>query len=61
LKSLSDYELAARAGTDRFQKKDFPVVSFDPNGSLFVAQITPVIHYTLGGVKAGPIPHSDPS
>jgi aspartate oxidase len=43
--------LAAKAGVDPFLKKDFPVEEFDPTGPLFVAQITPVIHYTLGGIK----------
>jgi hypothetical protein len=53
LKTLSDYSAAAEVGIDSFQKSTFPVSFFDPNEVLFVAQITPVIHYTLGGIQVG--------
>jgi hypothetical protein len=51
LSTLSEYSAAAGVGIDSFQKSAFPVSSFDPNEALFVAQITPVIHYTLGGIQ----------
>lgn len=50
LKTLSLYEASSQRGIDSFGKTTFPVRSVHPNESLFVAQITPVIHYTLGGI-----------
>lgn len=50
LRTLSSYSIAAENGIDLFNKTSFPIPSFDPNETLFIAQITPVIHYTLGGI-----------
>ncbi|VDK49061.1 unnamed protein product [Anisakis simplex] len=35
---------------DQFDKVFFPA-SFDPNSVLYVAKVTPAIHYTMGGLK----------
>ncbi|KAG5181287.1 FAD binding domain-containing protein [Tribonema minus] len=49
--TLTDYARAARAGApDQFSKTAFPVQDFDPTAPLFVAIVTPAIHYTMGGV-----------
>jgi succinate dehydrogenase/fumarate reductase flavoprotein subunit len=43
------YAAAAMAGTDGFGKGVFPS-SLDVSQPLYVAKITPVVHYCMGGV-----------
>jgi succinate dehydrogenase/fumarate reductase flavoprotein subunit len=38
---------------DEFGKTTFPVSAFSVAEELYVANVTPVIHYTMGGVKVG--------
>uniref|UniRef100_A0A915ISI2 fumarate reductase (NADH) n=1 Tax=Romanomermis culicivorax TaxID=13658 RepID=A0A915ISI2_ROMCU len=49
-KTISDYNNAKIAVSDPFGKKVFPV-SFKPGEKLYVGSITPVLHYSMGGVK----------
>ncbi|XP_003375603.1 cleavage and polyadenylation specificity factor subunit 2 [Trichinella spiralis] len=49
--TLKEYaEAADGARDDPFGKTVFPVI-FDPGRPIYVARITPVIHYTMGGLK----------
>ncbi|KRX50130.1 Cleavage and polyadenylation specificity factor subunit 2 [Trichinella murrelli] len=49
--TLKQYaEAADGARDDPFGKTVFPVI-FDPGRPIYVARITPVIHYTMGGLK----------
>ncbi|KAG5177884.1 NADH-dependent fumarate reductase [Tribonema minus] len=49
--TLQQYARDAHAGAaDAFGKVTFPVKDFSPDEPLFVAIITPAIHYTMGGV-----------
>lgn len=41
---------AGKAVTDDFGKKDFPAM-FNPEEPLYVSQVTPSIHYTMGGLE----------
>lgn len=43
---LDAYNAAAAAGQDGFGKTVFPT-TIDPAQALYVARITPVIHYTM--------------
>ena len=43
---------AQNPGTDRWDKKFFECVPVMANDSFYVAEITPVIHYCMGGVDA---------
>lgn len=36
---------------DLYGKTIFPALDFNESGPYFVAEITPVIHYTLGGIE----------
>ena len=36
---------------DVFGKTHFPIQSFDPFAKVWVAKVTPVIHYSMGGIK----------
>lgn len=47
---VEQYNAAAAAGTDAFGKKYYPT-TIDASGSVWVGQITPVVHYCMGGVK----------
>lgn len=47
---VEQYNAAAAAGTDAFGKKYYPT-TIDAAGSVWVGQITPVVHYCMGGVK----------
>ncbi|PRW56901.1 fumarate reductase flavo [Chlorella sorokiniana] len=47
------YNAAAAAGKDAFGKTVFPT-TIDPAAPLHVARITPVVHYTMGGVAINP-------
>merc|ERR1712216_995753 len=53
-KSFSDYNGYAAAGTDPFHKIYFAAMPFDLNDSFYVAQVTPVVHYTMGGLAISP-------
>lgn len=47
--TLQEYNAAAAAGRDAFGKTIFPS-TFDLGGPFYLARITPVVHYTMGGV-----------
>jgi flavocytochrome c len=48
--SFENYNEAARTGNDKFGKIYFTHAPFDINDSFYVAQVTPVVHYTMGGL-----------
>lgn len=48
--TLQDYTRASSAGFDQFGKKTFPVI-FSLYESLYVAAVTPCLHYCMGGVR----------
>ena len=48
--TLLDYKKSAEAGQDQFGKTRFPTV-FEWEQPFLVAKITPVLHYTMGGLK----------
>jgi succinate dehydrogenase/fumarate reductase flavoprotein subunit len=49
---LNEYNEAAKTKNDKYGKKYFINTPFEYNDNVFhVAEITPVVHYTLGGVK----------
>jgi cleavage and polyadenylation specificity factor subunit 2 len=48
--TFDEYGRAAQAGSDTFGKTVFPV-TFTPTEVLYAGYITPVIHYTMGGVR----------
>jgi len=50
LETLSQYNSFAEKGSDPFGKTIFPS-TFNPSQPLYVAQVTPAIHYTMGGLK----------
>jgi flavocytochrome c len=52
--SFDTYNEAAKTGNDPFGKIYFKNASFDVNDSFFVAQVTPVVHYTMGGLAISP-------
>eukprot|EP00945_MAST-04E_sp_MAST-4E-sp1_P002681 g2681.t1 len=52
--SFDQYNEYAKAGTDPFNKVFFTNAPFDINDSFFVAQVTPVVHYTMGGLAISP-------
>ena len=56
-KSLREYAAcAAGEKTDPFGKQTFPTVidiSEETANKVYVALVTPVIHYSLGGIKVG--------
>jgi succinate dehydrogenase/fumarate reductase flavoprotein subunit len=47
---LEQYNAAAAAGTDLFGKQYFPT-TLDPVGHFWIGQITPVVHYCMGGLE----------
>jgi len=50
--TLSDYNKVAAAGKDQFGKKFYQNLPFEMSDNYWnVAIVTPVIHYTMGGVK----------
>jgi len=53
-KSFTEYNGHATAGSDPFQKIYFAATPFDMNDSFYVAQVTPVVHYTMGGLAISP-------
>lgn len=44
------YNAAAAAGRDAFGKSVFPSI-VDPAAEVYVAKITPVVHYTMVGAR----------
>jgi len=51
-KGFEDYNAAARTKKDKFGKKYFNNAEFKMDDSYYVAIVTPVIHYTMGGIEA---------
>jgi succinate dehydrogenase/fumarate reductase flavoprotein subunit len=49
--TLVKYSASAAAGKDEFGKTCFPVKRYNPDQTLYVCITTPVIHYTMGGLK----------
>ena len=49
--SLEKYNADAESGRDAFNKTFFANVPFDTSGPFFAGRVTPVVHYTMGGVK----------
>lgn len=47
---VEQYNSAASAGSDEFGKQYFPT-TIDPAGRFWVGQITPVVHYCMGGLE----------
>jgi succinate dehydrogenase/fumarate reductase flavoprotein subunit len=47
---LEQYNAAAAAGSDFFGKQYFPT-TLDPAGHFWLGQITPVVHYCMGGLE----------
>mmetsp|Transcript_40379 Transcript_40379/g.52013 ORF Transcript_40379/g.52013 Transcript_40379/m.52013 type:complete len:346 (-) Transcript_40379:203-1240(-) len=52
--TFASYSQSAKKGGDQFGKTVFPVQSFSENETLYIAAITPCIHYTMGGLKIDP-------
>lgn len=52
-KTLEDYNEAAEKGVDEFGKKVFPV-RFPSSAHLYVAFVTPTLHYCMGGLAINP-------
>ena len=49
---MKKYVQEAKKGKDKFGKTVFPNgESYDPNEKIYAAEITPVIHYTMGGLS----------
>jgi flavocytochrome c len=49
-KTIQEHNEASKIGFDAFGKKVFPT-TFNLNEKLFVAKITPSVHYTMGGLS----------
>ena len=49
--SLERYNADAEAGRDAFNKTFFANAPFDISGPFYAGRVTPVVHYTMGGVK----------
>ena len=47
---IETYNKAAKTNNDVFGKTAFPT-DFDLNGPFYMAMITPVVHYTMGGLR----------
>jgi flavocytochrome c len=64
--TFNDYNRAAETKNDKFKKKFFSNTPYSMNDHFYVALMTPVLHFTMGGVKVndnaqvcneqGPIP-----
>jgi len=52
--TLNQYNEVARTKKDPFGKKYFHNIPFDINDEFFVSIVTPVVHYTMGGLEIGP-------
>jgi succinate dehydrogenase/fumarate reductase flavoprotein subunit len=53
---LRGYNEAAAAGTDAFGKSVFPA-AIDLEGAMYLGQVEPVVHYTMGGTRIDPEGH----
>ena len=49
--TLQRYNADAQNGRDAFNKTFFPNAPFDVSGPFYAGRVTPVVHYTMGGVK----------
>ena len=49
--TLAEYDAAAAEGRDEFGKETFNAVPFAEPGPFFAGTVTPVLHYTMGGIK----------
>jgi len=49
--TMSAYNAAALSGRDEFGREVFPVMVYDTRERVYAALVTPVIHYTMGGLK----------
>lgn len=49
-KTLKKYKEASKKGIDEYNKTVFPTI-FEENDTFYAGQITPVVHYTMGGIK----------
>jgi len=49
-KTLKEYKESAKKGRDEFNKTVFPVI-LEENDTFYAGLITPVVHYTMGGVR----------
>lgn len=50
-KTFDEYNVVAKAGTDKWGKKYFHNMPFTMNEVFHVAIVTPVIHYCMGGIQ----------
>jgi flavocytochrome c len=50
-KTFKDYNQAAKKATDDWGKKFYHNTPFEVNDSFYVAIVTPVVHYCMGGIK----------
>ena len=48
---LQQYNTHAEAGADPFGKAHFNNAPIDLDGYFYVGKVTPVLHYTMGGLK----------
>ncbi|KAH9036791.1 Flavocytochrome c [Lactarius deliciosus] len=53
-KTFDDYNLAAKTKKDKFAKKFFSDDNWTLNDTFNVAVMTPVLHYTMGGLEIDP-------
>lgn len=53
-KTFDDYNLAAKTKKDKFAKKFFSDDKWTLNDTFNVAVMTPVLHYTMGGLEIDP-------
>ena len=53
-KSFDEYNAYAKAGTDPFGKIYFTNAPYSIDDSFYVAQVTPIVHYTMGGLAISP-------
>lgn len=49
--TFKEYNAVAESKKDKFGKKYFHNVPFESNDEFYVAIVTPVLHYTMGGVE----------
>ncbi|KAI0047470.1 fumarate reductase [Auriscalpium vulgare] len=53
-KTFDDYNTAAKTKNDKFKKKFFSDDNWSLNDTFHVAVMTPVLHYTMGGLEIDP-------
>lgn len=49
--TLERYNNDAKSGADAFNKTFFGNAPFDISGPFYAGRVTPVVHYTMGGIK----------